>query len=609
MFKILFFITLLNTSIAQTDQQLKQAKKLIDQSGMTESQIKSIAKSKGFSNRDINKAIEKYEKLESKDTNDRKLEILKTTAPDLGKSNVIVNDNKKPVNTLNRSYSIEDMKKDFSEDTDISLFNDQRILNDSNEQLDYFGYSIFQRDPAVFQASAVGAVDPNYAIGPGDEIIVMLWGETQFRQVLTVDREGFIFIPEIGQVFVNGLNLNLLESKLFRVLSQSYASLNPANRKPTTFLDISIGNLRPLRIQVLGEVEQPGAYTVSPSATLVSALYYFNGPSKLGSLRDIQLIRDNENITSIDFYDYLLTGKTPKNIKLQLDDIIYIPPRGKTVSIKGEVNRNAVYELKSGETLANLIEIAGGLKITAYLGRAQIDRIIPFEEREIKGVDRIFIDVDLKQNLSPDSKIKLANGDNVEIFSILDQRQNTVEIQGAVIRPGKYDLSTSMRILDLINNAEGLQGDALTSRADLVRTKEDFTQELIEIKLDEVLTGDIKYNLKLNNLDQLTIYSTSEMMPTSFVAINGFVKDPGIYPLKENMTLYDLIFLRGGFLDEDFKKKAFLKRAELLRIDRESNEKEIIEFDLEKVLKKEGSSSLNLIADDFIKIYSVYCNI
>ena len=142
----------------------------------------------------------------------------------------------------------------------------------------FFGYDIFKRDPAIFQGSSIGAVDPDYLIGPGDEIIVTLWGETEFRELYFVNREGFIFIEEVGQVFVNGLNLSLLESKLFKVLSQSYDSLNPQGRKATTFLDVSLGNLRPLRIQVLGEVNQPGAYIVSPSATLFSALYYFNGP-------------------------------------------------------------------------------------------------------------------------------------------------------------------------------------------------------------------------------------------------------------------------------------------------------------------------------------------
>ena len=166
----------------------------------------------------------------------------------------------------------------------------------------------FQRDPELFQATSVGSPNPDYLIGPGDEIIVMLWGETQFREVLQVDREGFIFIPEIGRVFVNGLNLTLLESKLFRVFSQSYASL-ALKKFANYFLDVSLGNLRPMRIQVLGEVAQHGAYTVSPSATLFSALYYFNGPTTSGSLRDIHLIRDGEKMTSIDFYDFLLTGK------------------------------------------------------------------------------------------------------------------------------------------------------------------------------------------------------------------------------------------------------------------------------------------------------------
>ena len=177
--------------------------------------------------------------------------------------------------------------------------------------------------------------------------------------------------------------MNLLESKLFRVFSQAYASLDPQSQNPTTFLDISLGNLRPLRIQVLGEVAQPGAYTVSPSATLFSSLYYFNGPTILGSLRDIHLLRGNKKIASIDFYDFLLTGKKPKDIKLQLDDVIFIPRRLKTVSIKGEVNRGGIFELKPKESLIDLISMAGDLKVTAYLERSQIDRIVPLKNDRI----------------------------------------------------------------------------------------------------------------------------------------------------------------------------------------------------------------------------------
>ena len=329
--------------------------------------------------------------------------------------------------------------------------------------------------PQYFKEVLLAQWTPDYLIGPGDEIIVMLWGETQFRQELIVDREGFIFIPDIGQVFVNGLNLNLLESKLFRVLSQSYASLNPQGAKATTFLDVSLGNLRPLRIQVLGAVAQPGAYTVSPSATIFSSLYYFNGPTTLGSLRDIRLIRSGEEISKIDFYDYLLTGKTPRDEKLQLDDVIFIPNRGKTITIRGEINQPGIYELKDKETLKNIIEIAGGLRITAYLDRAQIDRIVPFEQRESLGMDRMFTDVNLNEVLKSQNLFELQDGDRIEIYSVMDIRQNIVNLQGAVSRPGSFDIGDSLYLKDLIQKADGISGDAYLERVDVVRIKPDYT--------------------------------------------------------------------------------------------------------------------------------------
>ncbi len=296
---------------------------------------------------------------------------------------------------------------------DVSI---ESQLQPGRRGLPYFGYDVFEGDPEIFQASTLGAIDPHYSIGPGDEIIIMLWGETQFRQVFTVGREGFIFIPDVGQVFVNGLTLENLEKKLFRVLSQSYASLNPSQGNASTFLDVSLGNLRPLRIMALGEVGQPGAYSVNPSTTLFTSLYYFQGLTSLGSLRDVRLIRGGKQIVSIDLYDYLLTGKPANDVRLQLDDVIFIPPRGKTVSIQGEINREAIYELKKGETLEDLITIAGGLKTTAYLDRAQVDRIVPFEERAEVGMDRILLDVDLNDILYSDSEFALKDGDQLQLF-------------------------------------------------------------------------------------------------------------------------------------------------------------------------------------------------
>ena len=264
--------------LGQQESEIKRAKIIAKSMGLSKEEIKE-ARIKGYNDDQINKALGEY-----------------------GENNKIEKNNKKQAvseSSLIKSSGLEspsEIKKNENKKQILKPTGIGSISSGSN----YFGYNIFKGNPELFQASSVGAIDPNYIIGPSDEIIIMLWGETQFRQIQTVDREGFIFLPEIGQVFVNGLTLKLLESKLFKVLSQSYASLKSQGISATSFLDVTLGRLRPLRIQVLGEVDQPGAYTVNPSTTLFSALYYFKGPTNRGSLREIQLIRTGKIIQSID---------------------------------------------------------------------------------------------------------------------------------------------------------------------------------------------------------------------------------------------------------------------------------------------------------------------
>ena len=295
---------------------------------MSEAEVINAAKAQGYSERQINDVINREKgKLKNKQENNISIEDQQN----------VFQDNTNSSNNLYEDQQIENEDIEIVPDENDAEQEKNSFESEIQPQIpkvQYFGYDIFRQDPDLFQSSSVGMVDPDYLVGPGDEIIVMLWGETQFRQVFKVNREGFVFIPEIGQVFVNGLTLNLLESKLFKVLGKYYSSLNnQGSRTATTFLDVSLGNLRPLRIQVLGEVAQPGAYTVSPAATLFSALYYFNGPTTLGSLREIRLIRNGKEISSIDFYDYLLSGKKPKDEKLQLDDIIFIPKKSQSLLV------------------------------------------------------------------------------------------------------------------------------------------------------------------------------------------------------------------------------------------------------------------------------------
>ncbi len=609
--KVLGILTLLlNLSICQTSDQINQAKRIIKSKGLSKEQVIEQAKLSGYSNEQINEAMKKdlNKKImpkENLDNTSKELNVNFDQTSQKEEKSPILNSSNNDVK-VNNDNGLQYLDSQDLEIIDESYINIDSQSQYSSENVSYFGYEIFKRDPALFQAASVGAIDPDYLIGPGDEIIVMLWGETQFRQVLEVNREGFIFIPEVGQAFVNGLNMNLLESKLFRILSQSYASLNPSGGKPTTFLDISLGNLRPLRIQVLGEVSQPGAYTVSPSSTLFSSLYYFNGPTTLGSLREIQLIRGGENISNIDFYDYLLTGKSPNDLKLQLDDVIFVPRRMKTVTIKGEINRPGIYELKPGETLKDILSMAGDLKITAYLDRIQIDRIVPFEKREELGMDRMYTDFNLRDLKKTDNNFPLQDGDVIQIFSVLNLRQNVVDISGAVTRPGSYDIGESLTLSQLIIKSDSLLGDAYMDRIDIVRIKPDFTEELIRLDLDKVMDNDPKHDIELMGLDRVKVYGRAEMVSQKYVSISGHVKRPGRYSLQQNMTLYDLIFKAGGYIDPEFKKDAYLDRAELVRIDRNSGEKKIIPFNLLSVLNKTSIAFDILEPNDAVRIYSNY---
>ncbi len=578
---------------AQTPNQVKKAKEMLRSNSISESQLRNAAKSKGYSDQQINDAIQN--EIKSKNGS----EDLKNLVQEKPKLNNLELDQDEQ-NQIDAEQNEEPFEELIEEDLDKSSKAQQLIVPQS-----YFGYNIFKRSPDIFQSTSVGAVNPDYLIGPGDEIIVMLWGETQFRQVLKVDREGFVFIPEIGQVFVNGLNLNLLESKLFRLFSQSYASLNPNNREPTTFLDVSLGKLRPLRIQVLGEVMQPGAYTVSPSATLFSSIYYFNGPTTLGSLRDIRLIRNGEKIESIDFYDYLLTGKKPRDKKLQLDDVIFIPRRLKTITVQGEVNRSGKYELKPDEGLKDLILFSGGLKHTAYLKRSQIDRIVPFDTRDSLGMDRMIVDIDLGRILNSEEIFELIDGDHINIFSILDIRENTVSIGGAVTRPGTYDLKDSLKLSELIEKADGLLGDAYMERLDLIRTNADFTEKLIKVNLEEVLSGASSDDIQLMGMDRVQVYRTTEMIYENYVFINGHVRNEGSFKLVEDMRINDLLFMGGGLADEEFKKGANMFRADLIRFDENKIKQSIIPFNLGNVLSdKNDKENYMLRPGDIVKVYS-----
>ena len=473
--------------------------------------------------------------------------------------------------------------------------NKNKISKTDSEIEKYYGYSVFSKNAELFQNSINDFIDPNYLISPGDEIIIMLWGETELNEPYTVTKDGYIFVDNIGQVFVNGLTLSKLEKKLFNILKKVYSTLGQNNSVATTFFDVSLGSsvLRPVRIFAVGEVTNSGAYDVKKSTSLYSSLYYFGGPSVEGSLRDIRLMRKGKQVKSIDFYNYLLKGELVDDIQLQRDDLIFIPLRGKTVTVVGEINRPSIYELNKKENLVDLIRIAGGLKETTYMERIQVSRIIPFEERKGDGIDRTIVDFSLR-DLNKNKNVQLYNGDLITFYKINDKEGNIVTVSGPVNRPGKYDLGRGLRVSELVKKADGLLGNAFTERATITRKNKDLTFSNITFNLKKALLKDSQEDIQLNSDDKLTIYDNSSMVYKTSISIDGHVINPGVKEFKKDMSLADLVFLGGGFENENHLSKTFLGRADLYSWNEGYTKQKLITFDLNDVLSGRGLADLKL---------------
>jgi polysaccharide biosynthesis/export protein len=579
---------------------------LLKKVGLTEQQAKQIAKQNGIiGDPGFDSNISKPGiSTDNKDIEKTQMEVIELF--DAEKSNL--KNKSKPVlvesivsEDINDSYKKNEMQKQEGE-----IQKEILDIDPSTTATNFFGYNVFKGDPGLFQQSYNESVDPNYVIGPGDEVVIMLWGETESLEEYVVSKDGYLFIKNIGQVFVNGITLQKLEKKLSKLLVKVYSTLSPVSGSPTTFFDLSLGSqvLRPTRIFALGEIDQPGAYAVKSSTSLFTSLYYFGGPNNKGSLREISLVRNGKNIAKIDFYDFLMTGNKIDDVRLQRDDIIFISSRKKTISVKGEINRPAIYELKEKEGLKEILKFSGGVNATTYMKRIQIDRIIPPEARNNMGIDRTLIDVPLSEYLNSSENFILEDGDIIEFFTISDLRQNTITIGGAVNRPGSYDLGKGLKISELIQKADGLLGDVFMERADILRVNGDGTESQLDINLKAALNGDSKHDVSLLSNDVITIYRLSEMLYKTDVSISGHVQTPLTMPFRDGMQVIDLIFLAGGFQNDDHLKNTYFERAELSRYDDKYLNQYIIPFRLDSVLAGESIAQMELKMGDNIKIYS-----
>lgn len=416
------------------------------------------------------------------------------------------------------------------------------------DALPYFGRKLFARSTTEFEPVS-GPVPPDYRLGPGDEVVLVLTGDVELVRIVTVSASGALVIPDVGQVFVNGLTLGQLEDLLYDRLGRVYSGVRRGPEATTRF-HVSLGTLRRIQVYVVGAVERPGGYPVSSVATVFEALYQAGGPAVDGSFRNIQVRRGGRVVQEIDLYDYLLYGDSRSDIRLEHGDMIFVPLAQRRVTVKGAVRRPAIYEVRQQEGLRDLLEYGGGLQPDAFLRQVQIDRILPPDARR-PGLDRVLIDVDVQQVLDDEGDFIPVNaGDVVEVFAVSEVRRHRVTVTGEVHRPGTYEWQEGTTLWDLIERAQGLDEEAYTPRGHIYRLNEDDgTRRLIRTPLLADSAGEPAQDVLLTDRDSIVIYSREELRNPAVVAINGFVKKPGPYPLAEGMTLQDLILAAGGFVE------------------------------------------------------------
>ena len=398
-----------------------------------------------------------------------------------------------------------------------------------------YGHDIFATDNLSFEPNENLATPETYQLGPGDQLLIEIFGYSEGSYSKTISPEGTINIRQIGQVQLGGLTIKEAREKLRRTLVSKYASVGGS--KPNSTVSITLRNIRTIQVNVMGEVAVPGTYRLSPFATVFTALYNAGGVKENGSMRAIKVIRAGEQIATVDVYGYLFNGRSDSDITLKEGDVIIVPPYVNLVQVTGNVKRPMFYELAEGETLSDLVQYAGGFANNAHRDDVRVVRQSG-PEREIFTV-----------KADKAASFAMADGDEVFVQSSIDRFANRVEVKGSVFRPGMYEFGRDIAtVRQLIDAAGGLKEDAFTGRAVLLREKEDLTFESLTVDLAGILAGRSD-DILLRKNDILTIASNKEIFDPGTMTINGYVQHPGIFPFAANTTVEDLIVLAGGLLD------------------------------------------------------------
>ncbi|HLM18635.1 MAG TPA: SLBB domain-containing protein, partial [Acidimicrobiia bacterium] len=419
-----------------------------------------------------------------------------------------------------------------------------------------FGEDIFRGATSMFEPNLSGPVDANYRLGPGDRLVLILTGDVEASYQLPVTREGFVVIPQVGQLFVANLTLGELDRVLATRLARVYSGVRGNNSGSTQF-SVSVARLRSNQVYVVGDVRRPGSYVVSSAGTALTALYAASGPTTNGSLRSVQIRRGGQTVDVLDVYDYLIRGDASHDVRLQTGDVVFVPVHGPRVRILGQIIRPATYEMRAGETLADLLRNAGGFKATASQQRVLIERILPAADRTA-GRARVTIDVDSLANATGPA-IPLQDGDVVRVFPVADRVRNRIFVEGHVFQPGPQGLTPGMRLSEALRRA-GMKSDTYLGEVLVSRLRPDSSRVQLRATLADS-TGAVVNDFALREDDQVTVFSLTTFRPARHVTIGGAVRRSGRVLYREGMTLRDLVLLANGVTEG-----AYLKEAEIARL-------------------------------------------
>jgi protein involved in polysaccharide export with SLBB domain len=535
--KIIFSLFLSMMTVAMmaqgmTDSQVAQFIQREMKAGTNQSQIVTKLVQRGVKVDQIRRVKAQYEKQQRQTatdvttgaSNDKVARLRQSPNATLTSREILSLDSigTTPLSEMDRALAVQDS-------LDIVQQNTKKV----------FGRDIFNNRALTFEPAMNIATPQNYLVGPGDQIIVDVYGASQRTVSETVSPDGTITIPGYGPIQLAGLSVSAAKEKLRSTLGSRYASSR---------INMTVGQTRSILINVMGEVKVPGTYTLSAFATVFHALYMAGGINDLGTLRNIKVFRGGHQISTVDIYDYILNGRMTGNVRLQDNDVIIVGPYDALVEIEGNVKRPMFYEMRKNESVSTLLKYAGGFSGNAYKKSVRLLR----KTGRLKSVYNVE-EFDM-------SSFQVDDGDVVSVDSILDRYENMVEVKGAIFRPGLYQLGNEINsVRSLIQHAEGVTEDAFTNRGVMHRLKEDRTLEVIPVDVKGILAG-TSPDIPLKNEDVLFIPTQSDLQQQRTLTIHGEVMYPGPYQYADNETLEDLILQAGGLTDAASTAKVDVSR-------------------------------------------------